>query len=116
MGAVLLAHLVSTSPAECVRSANGVRCDAKHSSLVHGSGNAYCGAVRPPTITKNFGSESSDSSSDDSDSSSSTGKFPDLTAHTHLLFQPVRIFNFNFNKTAMVYWDKGSTRCLVSHS
>ena len=92
---------------------NGVRCDAKHSSLVHGSGNAYCGAVRP-TTTKNFGSESSNSSSSDSDSSSSPGKFPDLTAQTLLLFQPVRISNSS--KNAMVCWDKGSTRCLVTHS
>ena len=93
----------------------GGKCNKEHSSLVFGSGNPYCGAVKSTILS------SSSSSSEDSDSSSSStpsvslsdGKFPDLGAEILLMFQDVKISGSD--NTANTCWDKGSTRCLVTH-
>ena len=94
--------------AKCGRYTNGVKCDGEHSHLVCGSGNAYCGAVRPMML-----SSSSFSSSEDSDSSSCSDAFPDLSAETLLMFQEVKVLGAD--KTGHLCWDKGSTRCLITH-
>ena len=103
---------------KCGRTVNGVLCNGEHSSLVCGSGNAYCGAVRP-FLSRSFISSPSLDSSSSSDESLSVCQtpdpdFPDLTAETLLLFQEVIISGSNYS--AMLCWDDGSTRCLVTHS
>ena len=53
-----------SSQAKCCMIINGVRCNGEHSSMVCGSGNAYCGAVRSRLIRgSRCNSDSSDSSS-----------------------------------------------------
>ena len=79
--------------------------------MVCGSGNAYCGAVRP-VITRSLETDSSSDSSSSSDESSDP-EFPDLTAETLLLFQEVKISRSL--TPALLCWDKGNTRCLVTH-
>ena len=92
---------------KCGNMVNGVKCDGEHSTLVCGSGSAYCGSVRVSTLsssteslssissaTSSSGSNSLDSSSDSlssSSSASSDGTFPDVNAETALLFQDVKV-------------------------
>ena len=79
------------NPMKCTRSVNGVVCNGSHSYMVCGSGNAYCGAVKP--VTKVLKSQSdSDSSSSDGSSPNSSPLFPDLTAETLLLFQEAELY------------------------
>ena len=67
-----------------------------------GSGNAYCGSVKPTYVST---SDTSDCSDVD---------FPDLTAETLLVFQDVQIAGVN--SPARLVWDDGSTRGLVTQS
>ena len=107
--------------ARCSNVVSGQKCGGQHSSLVCGSGNAYCGAVRPwaPLLRSSLLTSallsSSESSSDDSsdENSSSASNFPDLHAETLLMFQDVKIAGSK--SQARVCWDKGSSRCLVTH-
>ena len=103
------------SPVKCSRTVNGVVCNGAHSHMVCGSGNAYCGAVRPSDAKYPDSQLTSDSSSSSDESSDvSCLGFPDLTAEALLLFQEVEIFRSQI--PALLCWDKGSTRCLVTHS
>ena len=131
------------SPAKCGRIVNGAVCNGRHSSLVCGSGNAYCGALRP--VLENSSDDSSSSEelrdppfisnqsqqkdppfishhsqqksppfiSQRKQQEESSFNFPDLTAETLLLFQEVKLRTFP--TPALVCWDEGSTRCLVTH-
>ena len=143
------------SPAKCGRIVNGAVCNGRHSSLVCGSGNAYCGAVRPVLETSTDDSSSSEEQRDPPFISNQSQQkdppfishpshqtsppfisqislpqdqsfisqrkqqeespfiFPDLTAETLLLFQEVKLRTFP--TPALVCWDEGSTRCLVTH-
>ena len=118
-----------SSQAKCGMIINGVRCNGEHSSMVCGSGNAYCGAVRSRLIRgSRCNSDSSDSSSSScsvnsiksdtssSGSSSSSEDFsgiPDIDAETLLLFQEVPIVGAP--RLSYTCWDNGSNRCLVTH-
>ena len=122
-----------TSPYKCSLIISGNKCDGEHSSMVCGSGSAYCGAVRNIVIRSPFNS-GSDSSSDSDSSDSSTSlssdssmlstksslssdlhdNFPDIHVETMLLFQDIPVIGGN--KPANACWDNGSTRCLVTHS
>ena len=93
------------SPAKCGKFVNGVKCDKDHSSLGCGSGNAYCGSAQPIVHIENSKSLSV--------SANSYSHFPDLCAETLLLFQEVAVNQKHIK--AVVCWDKGSTRCLVTH-
>ena len=86
------------SPAKCGLLINGRKCEGEHSSMVCGSGNAYCGSVKPSPVCS-YSSSSSDSSDSESSAStycsssdselSSSGSdenFPDIYAETLLLF------------------------------
>ena len=110
---------------KCVQMVSGSPCNKEHSSMVCGSGNAYCGSVRPSLFSSSSCSEESSDSDSSSDSSSSPASisssdslcsenFPDLNAETLLMFQDVKISGADSH--AHTCWDKGSTRCLVTHS
>ena len=106
------------SPFKCGMIISGNKCDGEHSSMVCGSGNAYCGSIRSVVLCSS-GSSGSDSSDSDSSSSSTTtlssvssqlsssssssasdfadsgddldGLFPDIHAETLLIFQDVPV-------------------------
>ena len=97
-----------TSPAKCGMVVNGSKCNGEHSSLVCGSGNAYCGALR--SVHLSYPCNLSSSDSEDSSSSSSISMIsrsasyssvssslnsldeaPDIHAQTLLLFQDVPV-------------------------
>ena len=105
-----------SSAAKCRNFLNGNPCGGSHSSYVCGSGNAYCGSVRCSSLTSS-GSESD--SSDSSPSISPISEQPqavvdrvDLCVETALSFEEVRVKNA---ASALICWDGGSTRCLVTH-
>ena len=87
--------------AKCTEVVNGKKCGGSHSSLVCGSGNAYCGSVAPTLISCN------------SSSSNCQGQ-PDLCAEALLFFQEVPISGVG--EPSLVCWDSGSTRALITHS
>ena len=93
-----------TAVTKCSKIINGVRCDGEHSHLVCGSGNAYCGSASVSLSSLSSGHASMDSEDED---------FPDLTAETLLLFEDVKVHGSS--KSAFTCWDKGSTRCLITH-
>ena len=113
---------------KCGNMVNGVKCDGEHSTLVCGSGSAYCGSIRVSTLsssseslssissaTSSSGSSSLDSSYESlssSSSASSDGTFPDVNAETGLLFQDVKVLGAGEARSC---WDNGSTRALVTH-
>ena len=113
---------------KCSMMVNGTKCEKEHSSMVCGSGNAYCGAVRSAVFSSSSSSSSEESSVSDSssDSSSTSSKasseeqgslfppFPDLNAETLLMFQDVKVSEAE--SPAYTCWDKGSTRCLITHT
>ena len=119
------------SPAKCGIFISGQKCDGDHSSLVCGSGNAYCGSLRGFVVNSDSSSSSSSdastvsssmssvSSSSESDSESTLDLSglgdapPDIYAETLLLFQDVNVQGAS--EPAYVCWDNGSTRCLVTH-
>ena len=86
---------------KCSADISGKKCGGAHSTMVCGSGNAYCGAVKPTYVST---SDTSDCSDVD---------FPDLTAETLLVFQDVQIAGVV--SPARLVWDDGSTRGLVTH-
>ena len=96
----------------CTQLVNGNKCNKEHSSLVCGSGNAYCGATKPSSNSY-FHQDSDSSSTSSSSVPMSEANFPDLGAETLLMFQDVKIAGSD--NTAYTCWDKGSTRCLVTH-
>ena len=99
-------HSKSACPAttKCSKFINGVKCNGEHSHLVCGSNNPYCGSV---SISLSSVSASLVSSFSEEES------FPDLTAETLLLFEDIKIDGAS--GTAFTCWDKGSTRCLITH-
>ena len=113
------------SVTKCGKMRNGNKCNAEHSFLLCGSGNAYCGALRTTFISSSSSSSSRDSSiadrSSSADGSSSSledlvfseSSFPDVHAETMLLFQDVKVLGAD--DPAKLCWDGGSTRCLVTH-
>ena len=122
------------SQAKCGMILNGVRCNGDHSSMVCGSGNAYCGAVKSrlnslcciessdsdsslssrPDVSSNYSVCSSSSISSSGGCSQVNSDFPDIHAETLLLFQDVPIVGAK--RLSTTCWDNGSNRCLVTHS
>ena len=117
------------SPASCGMFINGQKCNGAHSSLVCGSGNAYCGPIRGFVVMSSDDSDSSCSSNsstvstNSSSISSSTESVssqeslaevsPDIHAETLLLFQDVQVLGAPH--PANLCWDNGSSRCIVTH-
>ena len=110
--------------ATCTIIINGRKCDGEHSSLVCGSGNAYCGSIRSYSVdpddsdsscssTSSVVSSASSSTSSDNSRDSSVEVFPDIHAETLLLFQDVQVQGAS--NPANLCWDMGSSRCLVTH-
>ena len=103
------------SGARCAKLVNGKKCDGDHSSLVCGSGSAYCGSMRVTARRSSSSKSSSSSCSLSSRSSSSSSislissvdtsvsdspfsdcsddSFPDIEAVTLLLFQDVNVLD-----------------------
>ena len=80
------------SIARCTQEINGNKCNKEHSFMVCGSGNAYCGAVRPALFSSSSSSseESESDSSIESSSVASSVIFPDLHAETLLILRMCR--------------------------
>ena len=121
------------SARKCSNTVNGKTCYGEHSSMVCGSGSAYCGSVKVSRASLKSSESSStssmassvsldssslssslDSSVDStlSSSCSSDGCFPDIFAETVLLFQDIKVL---CAEDARSCWDNGSTRVLVTH-
>ena len=113
------------SGAKCTKLVNGKKCFGEHSSMVCGSGSAYCGSMRvsAPSRSSSLCSTTSSSSltssspdpslncSQDSHSSE-PDKFPQVDAVTLLLLQDLKVL---CSEPARSCWDNGSNRVLVCH-
>ena len=129
------------SPAKCAMIISGNKCDGDHSSMVCGSGSAYCGSIRSvalcsslrsgsdspasvssspsSTILSSVSTELSSTSSSSASGFAAPGGdldkiFPDIHAETLLLFQDVPVTGGS--RPANVCWDDGSNRCIVTHA
>ena len=80
-----------TSPAKCAMIINGNTCNGDHSSIVCGSGNAYCGSIRTVVLSSS-GRSGSDSS--DSDSSSSFAATVHLSPQRFLVVLLLQALDF----------------------
>ena len=88
---------------KCSETVNGKKCGESHSSMVCGSGNAYCGSLKSQAFSlKN------------SVIKSNKGLPSDINAETLLFFQDVPISGCK-NKSFLCF-DSGSTRVLITHS
>ena len=128
------------SVAKCGKLVNGKQCFGEHSSMVCGSGSAYCGSIRISASGRSVRSGSSSSSTDSSSSMSSCSlssvssdasscsvlnsshdsnlsqsddeNFPEVDAVTLLLLQDLNVLG---SVSARSCWDNGSNRVLVTH-
>ena len=112
------------SRAKCGKLVDGRKCFGEHSSMVCGSGSAYCGSARvlldqacsSSSNSSSCSSCSSLNSSVDSSSSSlsdsSDVSFPDIDAVTLLLLQDLKVMDSDLARSC---WDNGSNRILVAH-
>lgn len=91
-----------TTGTKCTEIVNGNKCNGAHSSMVHGSGNIYCGAVKPSYLSSSMALSSNNS------------QFPDLGAETLLLFQEIDVVGVM--RPGLACWDNGSSRVLVTHA
>jgi hypothetical protein len=124
------------SLAKCGKLVSGKQCFGEHSSMVCGSGSAYCGSIRvlahgssvrssssstesSSTLSScNLSSESSEiNTSNDSsfsvESDSDNENFPEVDAVTLLLLQDLKVLG---SVSARSCWDNGSNRVLVTHA